>query len=59
MNKLIIISFFTPLFLTNCTSSSLDGQYIKIKSNDRGNSLNVFDINLVKEINKHGAEKPV
>jgi len=51
MNKLIIISFFTALFLTNCTSSSLDGQYIKIKSNDRGNSLNVFDINLVKEIN--------
>jgi len=39
------------LLLTNCTSSSLDGQYIKVKNNDRGNSLNVLDINLVKEIN--------
>ena len=52
MKKVLLSCVTSLLFLVGCNiSPSLDGQYIKIKDNDRGSSLNVLNMNLVKEVN--------
>lgn len=52
MKNVLSCCVISLLFLISCNiSSSLDGQYIKIKDNDRGSSLNVLNMNLVKEVN--------
>jgi Bacterial SH3 domain. len=52
MKKVLLSCVTFLLFLVGCNiSPSLDGQYIKIKDNDRGSSLNVLNMNLVKEVN--------
>jgi len=49
--KPFINFFLLVLILSGCANNSLEGRYVKIKENDRGSSLNLLGINLVKEVN--------
>ena len=40
MRKLVILFIVPVLLLSSCMNSSIDGKYIKTKSNDRGSLLN-------------------
>ncbi len=51
MKKILFVCAVSIVVLASCMSPSLDGQYLKIKDNGRGSSLNVFNMNLVKEVN--------
>ena len=49
--KYFVYLALSVLILSGCTKTNLSGHYIKVKENDRGSSLNVLKINLVKEVN--------
>jgi hypothetical protein len=49
--KPFIYFFLLVLILSGCGNNTLEGRYVKIKENDRGSSLNLLGINLVKEVN--------
>ena len=52
MKNVLFVSLISLSLMVSCNiSPSIDGQYIKIKDNDRGNSMNVLNLNLVKEVN--------
>ena len=50
MRKFAIITLGIIL-LSGCTKTSREGRYVKIKENDRGSSMNVLGISLIKEVN--------
>ncbi|MEI6556498.1 MAG: hypothetical protein WCL70_12985 [Paludibacter sp.] len=49
--KHFIYLALSVMILSSCTKTSLSGRYIKVKENDRGSSLNILKVNLVKEVN--------
>jgi hypothetical protein len=49
--KYFVYLVLSVLILSGCTKTNLSGRYIKVKENDRGNSLNILKLNLVKEVN--------
>lgn len=49
--KYFVFIVLSALLLMSCSKTNLSGRYVKVKENNRGNSLNVLKINLVKEVN--------
>lgn len=48
--KRIAVILFTIFTLTGCANKSIEGKYVKVKENDRGNSMNVLGLSLIKEV---------
>jgi uncharacterized protein YgiM (DUF1202 family) len=52
MKKRVLLYAFAIILFVSCNiTPKLDGQYIKIKDNDRGSIMNVLNMNLVTEVN--------
>ena len=49
--KRIAVILFAIFTLISCANKLIEGKYIKVKENDRGSSLNVLGLNLIKEVN--------
>jgi len=51
MKKLLLAVTFGLVLISCNTKPSLEGAFIKVKENDRGNALNVFEKGLVDKMN--------
>lgn len=50
MRKLAVI-ILGIMLLSSCAKTSIEGKFVKVKENDRGSSMNVLGMNLIKEVN--------
>ena len=49
--KIILVSCLLALIIGCDDSPVIEGKYVKVGDNGRGSALNVFEINLIEEVN--------